>query len=332
MKQIPVLSEPMCATPIYELNHEYTQNQIFIKRDDFVPFSFGGNKARKARFFYQDIVKKQPDILVTYGSSSSNHCRIIANMAAALGIACHIISPEEQYKQTANSRLISLFDATIEICPVNQVSEAIDKRLALLRQEGNRPYFIMGGGHGNLGTAAYVEAYNEILQYEEESGVYFDYLFHASGTGTTQAGLICGQILSKDFHKGTKRAEHETQKIVGISIARSYDRGYSVIEESIRQYLEECQNMKYKDITNHLIFEDTYRKGGYGEYDQRVLETIDDVMKYEGIPMDTTYVGKAFCGMNEYLKEKRVVGKKVLFIHTGGTPLFFDNQKRKAKE
>ena len=65
MKHIPILSEPMQATPIYALNHAYTKNCMFIKRDDFIPFSFGGNKARKARFFYRDIIEKQPDILVT---------------------------------------------------------------------------------------------------------------------------------------------------------------------------------------------------------------------------------------------------------------------------
>ena len=29
--------------------------------------------------------------------------------------------------------------------------------------------------------------------------------------------------------------------------------------------------------------------------------------------------------MNEYLKENEVIGKNILFIHTGGLPIFFDN-------
>lgn len=319
MKHIPILSEPMQATPIYALNHAYTKNCMFIKRDDFIPFSFGGNKARKARFFYRDIIEKQPDILVTYGSSSSNHCRIVANMAAALGVECHIISPDEHYTETTNSRLIASFGATIETCPVDHVSETIDESLRKLEQEGKQSYFIMGGGHGNFGTAAYVEAYNEILQYEKETEIHFDYIFHASGTGTTQAGLVCGQILSDVID----------QKIVGISIARNAERGSQVIEESIRQYLKECKGIEYAGRSNHLTFEDAYRKGGYGEYDQQVLNTIDTVMKYEGIPMDTTYVGKAFCGMNAYLTDRNITDKNVLFIHTGGTPLFFEDQKRK---
>ena len=43
-----------------------------------------------------------------------------------------------------------------------------------------------------------------------------------------------------------------------------------------------------------------------------------------GIPMDTTYVGKGFYGMEEYIKKMKIIGKNILFIHTGGTPLYFD--------
>jgi len=321
MREIPILSEPIKATPIYELNFSYTENKTYIKRDDFVPFSFGGNKARKAWYFYTDILKKQADVIVSYGSSSSNHCRIVANMATAMGIECHIISPKEKYKETANSRLIVAFGAIIETCPVNEVSATIDRRLDSLRREGKTPYFIMGGGHGNFGTASYIDVYNEIMQFENESGVHFDYIFHASGTGTTQAGLVCGQMIAST--KGEK-FNADRQKIVGISISRTAEKGYEVIKESIEQYLS-AYKLPYQGMTeDYLNFIDQYRKGGYGEYDVAIKETIDNVMKYEGIPMDTTYVGKAFCGMNEYLMENHIRNKTVLFIHTGGTPLFFD--------
>ena len=73
-----------------------------------------------------------------------------------------------------------------------------------------------------------------------------------------------------------------------------------------------------------MIFTDAYRCGGYGAYTEKVKETIDYVMHREGIPMDTTYVGKAFCGMLGFVKEQNIKDKKILFIHTGGCPLFFD--------
>lgn len=95
MKEIPVFEKSLERTLIQKLSDSYGNNQIFMKRDDFVPFSFGGNKARKAAEFYREIKREAPDVVMTYGSNSSNHCRIIANMAAGMGLACHIISPEE---------------------------------------------------------------------------------------------------------------------------------------------------------------------------------------------------------------------------------------------
>ena len=322
--RISVFEQPFRKTDIVRCNADYSNNDIYIKRDDLLPFSFGGNKVRKARHFYQEIIKLQSDYVVTYGSSSSNHCRIIANMACAMGIPCHIISPQEHYRETSNSRMIHKMGATVETCPISEVSTTIDNRLKVLQEKYN-PYFIMGGGHGNPGTAGYVEAYQEILDYEIRNNLQFDIICFASGTGTTQAGLIIGQLLQ----------HRDNQIIIGFSIARTNSGGIPVITESIQTYLQsllmekqinEFEYREYKKKSeNKIIFTDEYRLGGYGDYDTSVIEMIRKVLLYEAIPMDTTYVGKAFTGMVEYLKKNEIENKKILFIHTGGTPLFFDN-------
>ena len=87
-------------TTIYKINVD--QNNVFVKRDDLLPFSFGGNKARKAQYFLEDIKEKKANYLVTYGSASSNHCRVIANLACSLDIPCLIISPDEEEQETIN--------------------------------------------------------------------------------------------------------------------------------------------------------------------------------------------------------------------------------------
>ena len=158
-----------------------------------------------------------------------------------------------------------------------------------------------------------MKAYREIQKFEEKNGIYFDYIFHASGTGTTQAGLVCGKLLSGD----------QKRNIVGISIAREKERGRDVVKDSIREYLGVDFERLYRE--EELVFTDAYRLGGYGQYHEGVREMIPRVMKQEGIPMDTTYVGKAFWGMCRYVEENGIKDKNILFIHTGGTPLFFDN-------
>lgn len=300
----------LSPTPIEKLSFSLNQNEFYIKRDDLLPFSFGGNKARKAEYFFDVILTGGYDTVVTYGSSSSNHCRVIANLAAKYSLSCYIITPEEAYHETANSKMISLFDAKVVKAPLGQIKEAINNLMNQL-SENHKPYFIQGGGHGNLGTQAYVDAYREICDYEGEKMIHFDYIFLASGTGTTQAGLICGAAL----------AGHCERKIIGISIARANPYGRDVVVDSVEDYLS---HIPYLGNKPEIIFDDAYIAGGYGCYHQEILDTANRCLIYDGIPLNTTYTGKAFWGMIEYIKKNIVQGKKILFLHTGGTPLFFD--------
>lgn len=301
-------------TPIREVG-AVSGNTLYVKREDLLPFSFGGNKARKAELFFEEIDRGDYDCVVTYGSGSSNHCRVVANMAAARGLSCSIISPEEASEKTYNSAMMELFGAEITVCPVQSVSATIDAKLEALRAEGRRPYFIAGGGHGNIGTRAYVDCYEEIRRFEKENGVRFDYVFHASGTGTTQAGLVCGQLIERD-----------TRRIVGISIARRNPRGRDVVLESAREYLNDHRvTVTEEELQTATVFTDDYVGEGYGTTSERVDRVIRDAMVRYGIPLDPTYTGKAFAGMLDYLEREAVQGKNVLFIHTGGTPLFFDH-------
>lgn len=297
-------------TPVQKLKETLNNNSFYIKRDDLLPISFGGNKVRKAVLFFEDLVHKKCDCVVTYGSSSSNHCRVVANIASSMKIPCHIISPIESSKPTSNSKIIELLDASVIKCPVSDVSITIEQKLNELREIGYKPYFIQGGGHGNIGTKAYIRAYEEILNYERTSGKYFDYIFLTTGTGTTQAGLICGKILNND-----------DRKIIGISNARKNPYGREVVTDCVSSFLEE---LGITTTSDEIIFIDDYVLNGYGDYNEQILKTIKKVFINDGIPLDKTYTGKAFWGMNEYIKKNGIFEKNVLFIHTGGTPLFFD--------
>ena len=300
------------ATPIQKLNMRLNDNDIFIKRDDLIPFSFGGNKARKAKLFFEDLESQKSDCVVTYGSSSSNHCRIVANLAASRGLKCIVISPVETSKTTFNSQMMEFFGAEIISCKVSEVKDTIDRELSRLTVEGYKPYFIEGGGHGNLGTKAYIEAYEEIRTFELDNNIRFDYIFHTSGTGTTQAGLVCGKLINRD-----------DRQIIGISNARKNPYGGQVVLDSVNSYLG---HIGEDGVGSEAIdFIDDYVLDGYGAYNNDVLEVIREVLIIDGIPLDTTYTGKGFWGMTEYIKKNQIAGKNILFIHTGGTPLFFED-------
>lgn len=298
---------------------KFEKNQIYIMRDDLIPISFGGNKARKAVYFFNEIDKKKYNYVITYGSASSNHCRIIANLCKQRNIGCTIITTENE-KETFNRDMCKIFEAEIVVCDINNVKTTIEQEIKKKNNEGFKTYFIQGGGHGNLGTQAYIDAYEEIIKFEEEKNVKLDYIFHPSGTGTTQAGLIIGNRVKKD-----------KAKIIGISIARKSEYGKNIIANSIKEYEIE-KKIKLKNIEEDINLVDDYILEGYGKFNEEIKKTVIDMLMTEGIPLDFTYTGKAFWGMKDYIKNNNIQGKNILFVHTGGTPIFFDNLKELKNE
>lgn len=57
---------------------------IHYKRDDLLPYSFGGNKVRIAYEFLKDLKDKGCDTIVGYGSAKSNLSRVVANLSTQL--------------------------------------------------------------------------------------------------------------------------------------------------------------------------------------------------------------------------------------------------------
>ena len=78
-------------------------------------------------------------------------------------------------------------------------------------------------------------------------------------------------------------------------------------------------------IDKNTIFLDDYTGNGYGRDNEEIVQTIKDSFVQYGIPLDSTYTGKAFWGMKKYILDNGIKDKNILFIHTGGTPLFFDD-------
>lgn len=291
-------------TPIHMYGKE--QNNIYIKHEETIPFSFGGNKVRIAASYFGDLINHDCDVVITYGASSSNLCRVIANMAYRYGIKCVIISPEENYVNTPNSVMVDILEAEIIKTPLNKVSETIDCVIERYKINHN-PYFIYGGGHGFLGTESYRPVMRQIVEFEKRENIFFDYIFITLATGTSMSGLIVENALTEQM-----------RRIVGISVARTYERAHDVMNDALDLYGEDVKINK-----NSYVIVGDYRCNGYGTYDENVLNTIKQTFLDTSMNLDTTYTGKGFHGMKEYLREKNISGKNVLFIHTGGTPLFF---------
>src|SRR5699024_4907653 len=164
MKKFKLTNLP---SPINFFN-KINSNNVYLKRDDLSDLALGGNKVRKLEYFMADAVAKKADCIVTYGFPQSNHCRITAAASNKKGLTTVLIlSESDNIKNNGNYFLYSLFYVELVWAKIDCVPETINKTLINLKKRGYNPYFIQGGGHGNLGTHAYRKAYEEIL-YEEK--------------------------------------------------------------------------------------------------------------------------------------------------------------------
>ena len=65
---------------------------IFAKREDCNSgLAMGGNKLRKLEYIVPDILASGADTLVSIGGVQSNHTRIVAAVAAKLGMKCVLV-------------------------------------------------------------------------------------------------------------------------------------------------------------------------------------------------------------------------------------------------
>lgn len=310
------------VTPVQRLDSFCGDNEVWAKRDDLIPFCFGGNKARIARRLLGDMLARGATCMVAYGSTRSNLSRVMACACASVGARCVVITPSEgdgSRPASFNSALVDALGAEVVPCDRGAVRQAVEATMGRLRAEGEVPYYMYGDptGRGNeaVAASAYLDAYGEIADQSAAAGG-FDAIYLATGIGMTQGGLVAGRALAGGG-----------PRIVGISVARPAPRA----EEGVRRHAEaalsrigggyECSGVEVRD---------EYLHGGYGLSDERERETIASALMHEGIPMDETYVGKAFDGMLRDLSSRGICGERVLFLHTGGAPLFFDGIRRRA--
>ena len=285
---------------------QFEGQAIMMFRDDLYPAVGGGNKARKMQFISQDIAAKGANAVVTTGGIQSNHCRAVAISAAQHGWKCRLVlhgANERYLTETGNTKLMRLAGAEIVFAEPDEIAGTMDEAMEDFGRRGYQPYYINGGGHTIKGGEAYVQAVSELKGFCERENWYPDYIFLATGTGSTHAGIMAGL----DQHQ-------LNAEVVGISIARAKARAEEVVEEFYNSLRSELQIITPK---RKVTVQSDYLAGGYEGSNQQIKQVIADLAKHTGIFTDPTYTGKAFWGMLELLRAEQVSGK-VLFWHTGG--------------
>ena len=163
-----------------------------------------------------------------------------------------------------------------------------------------------------LGALGYVDCVDEINQQSKALSIDFpDYIFTATGSGGTQAGLISG-VLRRNI----------SSKVIGISVLHKKEEAEKVVRGLTVKTLSE---LKANTKTNEFIWiDDAFIGEGYGIITPESIETIKLLARLEGIFLCPVYTAKAMTGLISYIQSGRIKkDETVVFVHTGGSPLIY---------
>ena len=289
---------------------------IYMKRDDLLGLTAGGNKTRKLEFLMADALEKGADVIITCGAVQSNHCRLTLSAAVKEGLKCRLVLEERvpgsyNTKASGNNflfRLLGVDDITVIPAGSDMMAE-MQKVADQVAADGLVPYIIPGGGSNEIGALGYVACAEEIMAQSFDLGIAFDHIFTASGSAGTHAGLLAGVIgLNMNI------------PVTGVSVSRKTDPQTDLVFGLCRRTAAFC------GITNEVGREDVvvldgYVGAGYSLPTDSMVEAVNLVAKTEGILLDPVYTGKTMAGMIDIIRSGRFSqDDNVLFLHTGGSP------------
>lgn len=314
-------------TPVHRLDRLEQalgfSGRIYIKRDDQTGLATGGNKTRKLEYLLHGALSQGCDCVITAGAQQSNHCRQTAAACARLGLECHLVlGGEEPSAYGGNLLLSGMLGARIHFAGEHRKGEDIPALAESLRARGKKPYLVPYGGSNLTGALGFVNAMVELAGQAGGMPDSPDYIFIASSSGGTQAGIHLGLMLTG-----------LPCRLVPISIDKDETGGHS-IEDIVRQLV--AQGMEALGLPGGFDPRDAellhdYDAPGYGVLAEPEIESIKLLSRTEGILVDPVYTGRAFHGMIDQIRRNPAYrGKTILFWHTGGAPAIFQEQYARA--
>jgi len=306
------LPTPLHFLPNLSQNFPY---KIYIKRDDQTGLATGGNKTRKLEYLIQEALDLGYDTVITAGAQQSNHCRQTAAACAQTGLECHLwLNGTEPETYQGNLLFSHLLGAHLHFS--GEQAKGRESALQNLKKEldnqGKKTYIIPVGGSNLTGATGYITAMSELKQQMTVQQIDFDYIFFATSSGGTQAGIMIGQELF-----------NINAKLMPILIDKTSDFDIP-LQQKIYDIIAEYNEISKQplEISLDLIpVIDTYNQAGYGIITDHERHAIKTLAQNEGILLDPVYTGRAFYGMLDML-EKQILpeNSQILFWHTGGTP------------
>jgi 1-aminocyclopropane-1-carboxylate deaminase len=294
--------------------------EIYAKREDCNSgLAYGGNKLRKLEYIVPDAIASGADTLVSIGGVQSNHTRLVAAVAAKIGMRCVVVQEkwvphyDAVYDRVGNILLTRLMGADSRLVDDGfdiGIRQSWEEAMQSVRDAGGVPYGIPAGASvhkfGGLGYVGFAE---EVRDQEEQLGFRFDYVIVCVVTGSTQAGMIVGFA-----------AQDRADRVIGIDASGTLEQ----TRAQVRQIVDNTAGLvglgrKVRD--DEIVINPDYAYPAYGVPSEATNEAIRLAARTEALITDPVYEGKSMQGLIDLTRKGFFPpGSRVLFAHLGGAP------------
>lgn len=294
--------------------------EIWAKRDDCNSgLAMGGNKLRKLEYIVPDVIASGADTLVSIGGVQSNHTRMVAAVAAKIGMKCVVIQeawvPHEDavYDRVGNILMTRLMGADSRLVDEGfdiGIRQSWEDAIQSVKDAGGKPYAIPAGASVHpLGGLGYVGFAEEVRAQEAELGFQFDYVIVCVVTGSTQAGMVVG------FAKDGRAA-----RVIGIDASGTPVQTRAQVR-GIVDNTAELVGLGRQVTDDEIHINEDYAYPAYGVPSAETNDAIRLVARTEAMITDPVYEGKSMQGMIDLVgKGFFPAGARVLYAHLGGAP------------
>ena len=284
--------------------------RLFIKRDDDYGLMLAGNKLRKLEYIFSDVLASKAGTVITIGGARSNHARATAIAARRLGLQCVLVlNGTKEQMSSGDAALYEELGITLVATADREEREAtFAGMIEDLRRQGRTIYPIPLGASNAIGSLGFVRAMHEVACYQQQNRIRFDYVYLASSSAGTLAGMVVGKVIY-----GLDRL-----KLIAISADYPADEITSRATEIIAS-LSARLGLKIDNPIDLFEVDDRYIGEGYGIPTTLSRESRLQFARYEGILLDDTYTSKAAAALLDHLADSRFHPQEnILFWHTGG--------------
>lgn len=262
--------------------------RLFVKRDDLTDEHISGNKFFKLKYNLIEAAEKGYKTLLSFGGAYSNHIYALASAGKRFGFnTIGVIRGEEHLP--LNPTLEFAKECGMNFYYLSRTDyrkKYSDEILERLKQNFGEFYLIPEGGSNYLA----VKGCTEIPQRFETK---YDYIFCASGTGGTLAGIIKGS--------------NENSKVIGVAVLKS-----------ATFLIDDVKKLTASEKSNWNILLD-YHFGGYAKFNRELIEFVKTFTSKFNIPIEPIYTGKMLFAIYDLAKKNFFPeGSSIIAYHSGG--------------